>query len=356
MSACRVFRSISWLARPAVLTFRRSNTSIESLALGCQLSQQRSFASTSTSRRHSTSTGAAQHDFTHEETSYEPVEDDQGFGRIRWSLRRRPGDGAEIAQVWICNARRANSVGSALLRSLTKVLAQLASRERLRVVVLSSEGPAGTTGTTNSATATATATPTFCGGANVREMGAIGSPEDARRFITAVHDACKALRDMPVLTVASIHGLTLGAGVELVASCDFRYATKVSAFSMPEVVLGIPSVVQARLLANIIGWQRTKEMVYFARRIDAQTAARWGLVDAVYDTAEELDAASVELTTKTIVAMGPQAMRAQKRLVKIWEETDLQGGVEAGIDEFANMWKDGGSEPKKYMRPFLQRR
>lgn len=337
MSPCRIYRNISWLARPAISTFWSSK--LQPLAPRFQLSRR---LFTSTGRHHST---GPSHDFSHEETSYEPVEDDQGFGRIGWSLKRRPGDGAEIAQVWISNARRANSVGSDLLRSLTKVLRQLASRDGLRVVVLSSE-----------TAASATATPTFCGGANVREMGAIRSSADARRFITAVHDACKALRDMPVLTVASIHGLTLGAGVELAASCDFRYATKISAFSMPEVALGIPSVVQARLLANIIGWQRTKEMVYFAKRIDAQTATHWGLVDHVYDTREDMDAARVELTTKTIVNNGPQAMRAQKRLVKLWEETDLDTGVEAGIEEFASMWNDGGSEPQEYMRPFLQRR
>lgn len=43
---------------------------------------------------------------------------------------------------------------------------------------------------------------------------------------------------------------------------------------MPETRYGIPSVIEARLLANIIGWQKTKEMVYFAKFYDADEMER----------------------------------------------------------------------------------
>lgn len=251
-------------------------------------------------------------------------------------------DGSETAKIWIGNERRLNSVGTDLLQALTKTCHDLAAREKLRVVVVTG------------ARTIESVTPAFCAGANIREMAALTSNDEARRFITAVRDACQALRDLPVVTVARIHGLTFGAGLELAASCDFRYATSQSQFSMPEVVLGIPSVVQARLLANVIGWQKTKELVYLGKHIDGSTAFQWGLLDQVYEGPNELDAA-VEEVVRNLASNGPQAMRAQKRLIRLWEERDLQTGVDAGVDSFASMWDDGGSEPKEYMKRFTER-
>ena len=254
------------------------------------------------------------------------------------------------SEVCIENAGRLNSLNTELLEALRHVLGQLASREGedLRCVVLTGAEHA-------SADSEGPKTAAFCGGADIREMAALHSPDGARRFITAVHDACQAVRDMPVVTVAGIHGVTFGAGLELAASCDFRYASRQSAFSMPEVALGIPSVVEARLLANIVGWQRTKSLVYLGNKIDASTAEGWGLVDRVFDSRARLEEGVLGLV-ETMATHGPKAMRAQKQLVRRWEECDLPSGVEAGIESFASMWDDGGAEPKRYMKPFLERR
>ncbi|KAL6252876.1 hypothetical protein RBB50_000595 [Rhinocladiella similis] len=197
--------------------------------------------------------------------------------------------------------------------------------------------------------------PKFCAGADLREMHALTTPLEAREFITSVHDACQALRDIPVPTLARIDGATLGAGLELAASCDFRVATHRSVFAMPEVKVGIPSVVQARLLANIVGWQRTREMVYLGHSVDATQAEQWGLVDRVCGTPGELHEASLAIV-RAVVENGPRAMRAQKRLLRTWEERSLNEGVEAGVEEFADMWtEDRGEEVRNYMGRVLAR-
>jgi enoyl-CoA hydratase/carnithine racemase len=58
---------------------------------------------------------------------------------------------------------------------------------------------------------------------------------------------------------------------------------------MPETKYGIPSVIEARLLANIVGWQKAKEMVYFAKFYDGEQMEKWGLVDESCEDVEELE-------------------------------------------------------------------
>jgi enoyl-CoA hydratase/carnithine racemase len=279
---------------------------------------------------------------------YEPDEGgspESSGGRIRCEVKgigHPTSDAATAAWVTIENPTRANSVNSTLLGALANVFRRLASRdETLRCVVL-----------TGGASPDDKGAAAFCGGADIREMSSLTTTGGARSFITAVHEACRAVRELEVVTVARIDGVTFGAGLEIAAACDFRYATGTSHFGMPEVALGIPSVVEARLLANIVGWQKTKELVYFGRVIDAATAASWGLVDGVDDNLDSL----VYPTLSGIAANGPRAMRAQKRLVQTWEDCDLQAGIAAGVDSFAGMWDDGGVEPKKYMGAFLEQR
>lgn len=186
-------------------------------------------------------------------------------------------------------------------------------------------------------------------------MARLNSYYEAREFISGLHEACRVLRGIPVVTIAQIDGLCLGGGLELAAACDFRYATRRSTFSMPEAKYGIPSVIEARLLANIIGWQKTKEMVYFAKSYNTEEVERLGLVNQSCDTPEQLEAI-VAQAVATVVSYGPKTMREQKKLVSIWEESDLITGVRAGIDSFACMFHDGGSEPKHYMRAFIDRK
>ena len=61
---------------------------------------------------------------------------------------------------------------------------------------------------------------------------------------------------MPV--IGRVNGFTLGAGLEVAAACDFRAAVDSAQFGMPEVVMGLPSVIEAALLPGLIGWGKTR--------------------------------------------------------------------------------------------------
>ena len=120
--------------------------------------------------------------------------------------------------------------------------------------------------------------------------------------------------------------------------------------------MGIPSVVEAALLPGLIGWGRTRRLLYLAERIDAETAERWGLVEEVADGEKELDAV-VERWIEKIAAAGPEALRSQKVLMQRWENcSTMEESIQAGVTAFAQAYEDGGREPKEMMRRFRERK
>src|SRR6202043_2052901 len=109
----------------------------------------------------------------------------------------------------------------------------------------------------------------FIGGADIEELAELDA-ESARSLITAVHVCCDAFRHLPVPVIARIDGWALGAGLELAAACDLRVASARSQFGMPEVRTGIPSVVEAALLPQLIGHGRARRLLLTGEPIGAE--------------------------------------------------------------------------------------
>src|SRR3954449_12854467 len=218
------------------------------------------------------------------------------------------------ARVTIENAAKLNTLDSHLMIALVGELEALAKRDDLRAVVLTGAGEKA-----------------FIGGANVFEMATLDA-DHAEAFITLVHRSCNALRELPVPVIARVNGYALGAGLEIAAACDLRVASSNAVFGMPEVRVGIPSVVEAALLPGLIGWGRTRELLLFGENIDAATALSWGLVEQVVSPSD-LDAA-IEARLASLLASGPKAVRLQKALIRGWEDMTLSQAVRAGVESF----------------------
>lgn len=174
----------------------------------------------------------------------------------------------------------------------------------------------------------------------------------ARALITRVHRCCDTVRRMPVPVIARIDGYALGGGLEIAASCDLRVAAETAKFGMPEVKIGIPSVVEAALLPTLVGWGRARQILYLGATFLAADAERWGLVERVVP-AHALDDA-VEEWLEAIFANGRQAVRAQKQLMRAWEDVPLRDAVQAGIEAFVASWQT--DEPRLAMAKFLTSR
>ncbi|MFZ1102596.1 MAG: enoyl-CoA hydratase [Hyphomicrobiaceae bacterium] len=236
-----------------------------------------------------------------------------------------------VAVVTVDNRRRLNCLSTPLILDLAAAFAGLAREERLRAVVLTGAGDRA-----------------FIGGADLNELASL-TPETARLFITRLHQACEAIRDCPVPVIGRVGGFCLGAGLELAASCDVRVAVEAAQFGMPEVQMGIPSVIEAALLPGLIGWGRTREMLLTGALYSAAEALAMGLVQRVAPAAG-LDAA-VETAIAAICRAQPAAVRAQKALMSRWQRVSVDEGILAGIDALSDAYRT--DEPKAAIAAFF---
>jgi len=152
--------------------------------------------------------------------------------------------------------------------------------------------------------------------------------------------------------IAAIDGYALGAGLEVAAACDLRVATTRAKFGMPEVKVGLPSVVEAALIPRLIGFGHARELMMLGEVIDADTALRWGLVERVV-APEALDA-EVERVVAALLSAGPKAVRQQKALMREWEKLPADAAIAAGIDAFVRAYE--ADEPKRMMSAFVKRK
>ena len=156
---------------------------------------------------------------------------------------------------------------------------------------------------------------------------------------------------MPV--ICRLEGYTLGAGLEVAAACDMRIAADNAFFGMPEVKVGVPSVVEAALLPRLIGWGRTSRLLLTAENIDAAKAEALG-PGRGGRAARPSSTRRSSAASHAIVEATPLAVRAQKRLMRRWERLSLDEAVQAGIDAFAQSVTDG--EHIERMGAFINRK
>ena len=136
--------------------------------------------------------------------------------------------------------------------------------------------------------------------------------------------------------IAAVNGWCLGAGLEVAAACDMRLCADTAQFGMPEVKLGLPSVVEAALLPSLIGWGRTRRILMTGETFGAHEALAWGLVEEVHSPAL-LFAAVEDLLDKLLEAQ-PRAVQIQKALMRAWEDLPMSQAIAAGVDAFEDAW------------------
>ncbi len=240
-----------------------------------------------------------------------------------------------VAFVAIDNQKKLNSLSSEVMAEFAEAFHGLAADAALRAVVLTGAGDKA-----------------FIGGANIDEMAALAGPSEGRAFILKVHACCQAIRDLPVPVVAAINGWCLGAGLEIAAACDMRLAADTAVMGMPEVKLGLPSVVEAALLPSLIGWGRTRRILMTGETFSAAEALAWGLVEEVHPPGEL--SAAVDALLEKLLEAEPRAVRLQKALIQVWEELPVSGAIAAGVDAFEDCWTT--DEPRNATARFLAER
>ena len=241
-------------------------------------------------------------------------------------------DGGQVATVTIDRPEKMNALDSSMIDQLNRAFLTLAEAASLRAVILNGAGGRS-----------------WVGGADIREMAMLSSVSNARTFIQRLHIAMLSVRNLQVPVIAQVEGFCLGAGMELAAACDLRVASLSAQFGMPEVQVGLPSVIEASLLPGHIGRGRSARLVLTGEMIDAQLAYNWGFVEELVPIEQLGD--TVRSLVASICRAGPHAVRVQKQLLRHWEKVNPDVASEESIETFASAFER--EEPRSRLTQFL---
>jgi enoyl-CoA hydratase/carnithine racemase len=195
------------------------------------------------------------------------------------------------------NRPKANAMGSLMLSQLQDCLTELENAtNKSRAIVLTSYS-----------------NKVFSAGADLKERAAM-SQEQAADFVTGLRNTMQRVAQLPIPVIASIEGVAVGGGLEIALAADIRVASQTATLGLPETSLAIlPGAGGTQRLPRLIGEARAKELIWTGRRITAEEAYEYGLVQHVVEEGQALNKA-MELSWK-IALHGPIAIRASKRAI-----------------------------------------
>jgi methylglutaconyl-CoA hydratase len=161
-----------------------------------------------------------------------------------------------------------------------------------------------------------------------------------------------SLYELPMPTIAAVHGAAIAGGCGLATICDFTLATPSSRFGFTEVRIGfVPAVVSA-FLSLQIGDKRSRDLLLTGRILTAEEALHLGLVTGVVP--QEKLAERVESLAATLIANSPQSLAATKQLMidqhKAWLDVALIAAIEANTQARAT------SDFREGVAAFLEKR
>ncbi len=221
---------------------------------------------------------------------------------------RRHADG-HVAELVLDRPKAMNAVSTEMARSLVGASAALGADRDVRVVVV-----------------TSTHERAFCVGADLKERNSF-SDADLLRQRPATRGAYTGVLELPVPTIAAVHGFALGGGFELALSCDLIVADRTAVVGLPEVSVGvIPGGGGTQLLPRRVGAARAAELIFTARRVEAEEAASLGLVDVLVEAGQDREEA-LALATR-IAGNSPVGLRAAKKALRLGQGLDLRAGLE----------------------------
>jgi len=248
---------------------------------------------------------------------------------------RRPSP--HVARVWLDRPDVRNAFNDGVIAELAQAFASFAVDDALRAVVLGGHGKA------------------FCAGADLAWMKQMAGYdwEQNRADAQQLADMLWAIHSCPVPVVARIHGDCYAGGVGLAAVCDIRVAAQGVTFCLSEARLGLIPATIGPYVMRAIGETASRRYFTTAERFPAAEAHRIGLVHEAV-AAEALDA-TVDAIVAALVANGPHAVRACKRLVRDIAGAPIDDALRA---DTARRIADirASDEGKEGVRSFLEKR
>lgn len=221
-----------------------------------------------------------------------------------------------IGTVTLNRPEKLNAFFGAMRDEIGIALEEVASREDVRVVVLTGKGRA------------------FCTGADVGYMAGLierGEFEEAKALVTAGRRVIGAITSMDKPVIASLNGPAAGGGANLALACDLRIASDRASIGQTFNRIGLhPDWGGTWLLPRLVGRARAAELFFFAEMVDAAEAERLGLVNRVVPH-DELEAATLEWAGR---------LAAKPRLSLALTKQALQRSYGSTLDEMQDYEAD----------------
>ncbi len=191
-----------------------------------------------------------------------------------------------------------NVLSQGVASALLQTYRSLADDAEVTVIVLTGEGDRA-----------------FMAGANIKEFpDALGNPGVALDMAQAYHELMNTIDFFPKPTIAALNGYTLGGGLELALACDLRVCDKRAKLGFPEINLGIfPGAGGTQRLPRLVGEAKAKELMFTGDAIPAEEAHRIGLVNAVAEAGEALNAA-LQIAQKIATRSQPAVARIKRAM------------------------------------------
>ena len=242
-----------------------------------------------------------------------------------------------IATLTLDRANKRNALSLELMERLTRALEDIGRRGDVSVVILGAVGPV------------------FSSGHDLREL-VDRSPREYQRIFDQCVELMTTIQRIPQPVIAMVHGIATAAGCQLVATCDLAFADESASFGTPGVKIGLFCSTPMVAVSRAIGRKRALQMLLTGERIDARTAAEWGLINAAVPAAELEDqvcrvARQIVRASPLIVGVGKRAFYAQVEMDQhaAYEHTgdvmtmnallaDAQEGITAFLDKREPHW------------------
>ncbi len=224
-----------------------------------------------------------------------------------------------VATLVFTNAKRSNAMGEAFWTEFPQAIKELAAQGDTRALVIYGEGDHFSAGIDLAMFQSPTLAPAL---ANLQSAE---GKDHLLQVITRMQDAFTAIEKAPFPVIAAIHGVCLGAGLDLAAACDFRYACSSASFAIEEINLGIMADLGSlQRLPLIMPAGLVREMAFTGMRIASDRALSSGLVNAVYPLKDDL----IKFVMQTAQVMASKSAKAASAT-----KQSLNYGIDHGVFE-----------------------
>ena len=191
--------------------------------------------------------------------------------------------------------------------------------------------------------------PHFCAGNDLAEFATM-TPENGVERMWRVREAFFAIQDCPVPVVGAVHGVAIGTGLAIAASCDFVVAAEDARFGLPELTVGVMG--GARHLARMAPQPLVRRMFFTGEHITAKDFAAAGGAVMVCPRAELRDRALG--FAHRIAGFSPTAVRLAKQILNRIETMDLQAGY--AFEQGFTVKMSGHPDSKEALKAFSEKR